>query len=357
MYGPKTGPTSFEPPLYPYLIGGVFKVCGVYSRLSAVELFTINGIFSAFTCVFIYLIAKRCFGEPTAVGSAWAWAISPFAIFWSSGWIWETALSTFLLTVLFWLTLTMDERGGIWPWSLFGLLWGVAGLCNPSLISFLPTSGLWALRQYAQKTRPWLAGVLAASVVFGACLAPWQIRNYCTFGHWFIVRGDFGVNLRMGNGPEARGGWLHKLWPQTNHAEFERYASMGEYTYAAAQGQQARQFIRQNPGRFLILCVKRVIYYWNGLPPSSFFKVRTVENLYELVTSAICFWSLARAIRRRAPGAWLIFWFMLLFPLVYYITFSSIRYREPLEPFMIILAVFLVAGRDKPASTRGVRPG
>ena len=31
-FGPPTGPTAWEPPLYPYLIAAVFQVFGIYSR-------------------------------------------------------------------------------------------------------------------------------------------------------------------------------------------------------------------------------------------------------------------------------------------------------------------------------------
>ena len=34
-FGPPTGPTAWEPPLYPYLIAGVFHVFGIYSKASA----------------------------------------------------------------------------------------------------------------------------------------------------------------------------------------------------------------------------------------------------------------------------------------------------------------------------------
>ena len=44
-----TGPTAWNPPLYPLLIGGVFKVFGVYTKLSAWVILAINSIFSAAT--------------------------------------------------------------------------------------------------------------------------------------------------------------------------------------------------------------------------------------------------------------------------------------------------------------------
>ena len=45
-YGGNTGPTAWEPPLYPYLIGGVFKVFGVYTYASAWVLLSINSLFA-----------------------------------------------------------------------------------------------------------------------------------------------------------------------------------------------------------------------------------------------------------------------------------------------------------------------
>jgi len=72
-FGPQTGPTAWEPPLYPYLAAGVFHIFGIYSRASAFVLLAINSVFSALTCIPIFLIARRIFSEKVAVGSAWAW--------------------------------------------------------------------------------------------------------------------------------------------------------------------------------------------------------------------------------------------------------------------------------------------
>src|SRR5579864_2423872 len=50
-FGPQTGPTAWEPPLYPYLVAGVFHLFGTYSMASAFVLLSLNSLFSALTCI------------------------------------------------------------------------------------------------------------------------------------------------------------------------------------------------------------------------------------------------------------------------------------------------------------------
>src|SRR5690349_6441247 len=168
-FGPVTGPTAWEPPLYPVLIAGVFKVFGVYSRASAWMLLTINSFFSALNCLPLFLITRRLFGEKLAVWTAWTWALLPYAIYWCTHWVWETSLSALLLSVIFWYAITMAEREGWRPWIEFGLLWGVAALNSPVLLSFLPVSGLWAWRERWKAGKRSLGGVALASVIFFGC--------------------------------------------------------------------------------------------------------------------------------------------------------------------------------------------
>jgi len=103
-FGETTGPTAWEPPLYPLLIAGVFKIFGIYSLTSAVVLLAINSIFSALTCIPIFWIARRCFSERVALWTCWLWALLPPIMAWATRWVWETSIATFLLTLLFWLT-------------------------------------------------------------------------------------------------------------------------------------------------------------------------------------------------------------------------------------------------------------
>src|SRR5271169_169767 len=63
-YSEPTGPTALIPPVYPYLVAGVFKLFGIYSASAALVLLTLNNLFSSFTCLPVFLIARKVFGLP-----------------------------------------------------------------------------------------------------------------------------------------------------------------------------------------------------------------------------------------------------------------------------------------------------
>jgi 4-amino-4-deoxy-L-arabinose transferase-like glycosyltransferase len=352
-FGPSTGPTAWEPPLYPYLTAAVFHVFGIYSKASAFVLLTLNSLFSALTCVPIFLIARRIFSEKVAIGSAWAWAMLPNVMFWSTRWIWETSLSTLLLTTIFWLALTLEDRDGLLSWVEFGLLWGLAALNSTSLLSFLPAAGLWAWCCRAGRGKRSLAGVVLASAVFLACIAPWLVRNQRTFGRFIFIRDNFGAELRLGNGNGADGTWMEYLHPTQDVYAMQQYQSMGELAYIAMRKRQALDYIQADYARFARLCVKRFIYFWAGPPKATQpWWMNDAKNSLFLASSILTFWGLGRALCLRKPGAWLLFWLILLYPVIYYFVFPAPRYRVPIEPEMTILAVFLLTEAGKKTSDR-----
>jgi 4-amino-4-deoxy-L-arabinose transferase-like glycosyltransferase len=338
-----TGPTAWEPPLYPFLIATVFRVFGVYSRASAIFLLSINSIFSALTCIPIFLIAKRCFDEKVAVWTSWTWALLPSVIFWCTRWVWETSLAALLLALIFWLTLELEEKDGLSPWLQFGLLWGVVALSNTALLSFLPVSGLWIWYRRAKLGKRSLAGIVLASAIFVACVAPWLARNYSVFGKIFM-RSNFGAELRLGNGPGADGTWMDYLHPSKNVVEMDRYRQLGELAYVAERKREAMAYIREDYARFAGLSLKRFIYYWSGLPKASDNLIPAYfGNSLFLASSVLAFWGLGRALRKDRPGAWLFFWLVLSYPLVYYFVFPHPRYRHPIEPELGILILYVVS--------------
>jgi hypothetical protein len=352
-FGGQTGPTAWEPPLYPYLTAGVFHLFGIYSRASAFVLLSMNSVFSALTCIPMFLISRRIFSEKVAVGSAWTWALLPYAMVWCTRWVWETSLSALLMAVLLWLTLTMQERDGWEPWLEFGLLWGVAALNSTVLLSFLPASGLWAWYHRAKLQKRSLAGVVLASAIFIACITPWLVRDYKTFGKFIFIRDNFGAELRLGNGNGADGTWMQYLHPTQDLYAMRQYTEMGELAYVALRKQQAVAYIKADYLRFAGLCVKRFIYFWAGPPRlAKIWWLAQVKNSLFLASSVLMFWGLGRALRRHQPGAWLLFWLILFYPAIYYVVFPGQRYRHPIEPEITILGVYLLNEAGKNGKTR-----
>jgi len=339
-----TGPTAWEPPLYPFLIAGVFKIFGIYTSSSALVLLTVNSLFSALTCIPIFLIAKRSFSETVAVWTAWMWALLPSVMFWCTRWVWETSLAALLLALIFWLTLDLENRDGLRPWVEFGLLWGLAGLTNTALLAFLPVSGLWAWYRRRKHGLRSLGGVALAVAVFAACITPWLVRNYRTFGQMTFLRDNFGAELRIGNGPGADGTWQEYLHPTRNVHEMRRFQQLGEIGYVAERKREAMAFIHDDYARYFALSVKRFIYYWGGIPKlAQNPALAPLKNSVFLASSVLAFWGLGRALRKKQPGAWLFFWLMLIYPAVYYFVFPHPRYRHPIEPELGILIVYLIS--------------
>jgi 4-amino-4-deoxy-L-arabinose transferase-like glycosyltransferase len=352
-FGPPTGPTAWEPPIYPYCTALVFLAFGIYSKASAIVLLSLNSLFSALTCIPVFFIARRIFSARVAIVSAWAWALLPSVITWCTRWVWETSLSALLLSLAVWLALALEELEGFEWWCLFGLLWGAIALNGTSILAFLPAAGLWVWYRRAQCGKRSRAGVLLASVVFVATVSPWLVRNYKTFGRFIFIRDNFGAELRLGNGNGAKGTIMDDLGPPHDPYAMQQFQQMGELEYIALRKQQALDYIRAGYPRFAGLCLKRLVYFWAGAPKDTgSWWLNQAKNSLFLASSVMAFWGLVRALRLRKPGAWLLFWLILLYPMVYYIVYAGARYRQPIEPAITILCVFLLMeSARKPATS------
>ena len=343
-YGGKTGPSAWEPPLYPYLIAGVFKIFGVYTYASAWVLLSVNSLFASLTTIPVFLIAHRTFGRRVAIWSARAWALNPYVWYWSIHWIWDTTFTPFMLSVIFLLSLEMEQRAGLSTWTLFGALWAVGALANPAMLAFLPFCGLWIWWRRYRRGLASLGGVVLSSVVFFLVLSPWLVRNYKVFGRFVFIRDDFGLQFRLGNNKMSDGMLFASFQPNLNPSEFEKFQRMGELSYEAYCRRLAFEWIREHPGRFAIISMKRFFYYWNGVPrPNDSLAPWDFRSSIFLASSVLAIWGLGRALRQKRPGAWLFAGLVATYPTVYYFVFPHARYRHPIEPELFILAVFLLS--------------
>lgn len=360
-FQPGTGPTAWLAPVYPYLLAGVFKIFGVYTTASAIAILSINSVFSALTILPIFYIARRTFGPRAALWSGWLAALLPYAWYWAIKWAWETSLATLLLACVFLLGIRMtgvtwiDKRkwdlaphAQAHDWLLFGLLWGLIALVNPSLLLWLPLCGLWLLIiQMKAGDGKALSQAVMAAVVFIAVLSPWVVRNYLVFHRFIPVRGNFGAELRMGNADDAVGLWRFWMHPSSNVLEFQKYKQIGEVAYVQEKRHEALDFIRSHPARFATLCVRRAIYFWYGTPRDTGVELLTAgRNIGFLLSSILAFAGLWSIWRQHHPATFMFASLLLAAPLIYYVTFPHPRYRAPIEPEMLILMAGLILSAE-----------
>ncbi len=336
-FGGPSGPSAWTAPIYPWLIALAFRIFGVNSHAAALALLTLNSIFAALTCWTVYLIARRVFGESVAIWTGWIWAIHPASVCFSVRWIWETTLSAFLLSLLFLLTLEMVDDNRLLSWVGYGLLWAIAALTNTAVLAWLPFSGCWLVYQLHRRNKRFFAPALVGAVTFWVALTPWLARDYVVFHHPIFIRSDFGVELRGGNNSDSFGLWVRRYHPGNNASLFAQYKAMGELNFSNLQGQIARKWIAENPTQFFTLIGRRFVYFWTLI-------LQLAPQLgYMLLMGSISILSFAGvwlAFAQDLNGAFLFLTLLVFYPLTYYITFPTARYRHAIDPELLVLAVF-----------------
>ncbi|HVW78439.1 MAG TPA: glycosyltransferase family 39 protein [Alloacidobacterium sp.] len=356
-----TGPTAWNPPMYPLILGGVFKLFGIYSKLSGWVILTINSICSAATVPAVYEIARRCYGklqkgESIALWSGWLWALYPAAMQYAVRWVWDMPVTTMFFAWAFVFALRIrgiggEEKNTLGNWLWFAVLWGCVALANPSPLLFLPACGLWIIFGAANKAAA-IRGAVLASVVFWVCLTPWILRNWHVFHVFIPIRGNLGAELYEGNGPGSIGyAWGGTLPIVTGAQKVELYRKMGEVRYVKMQGDKAKAYIREHKLHFAWISLKRFYFYWAGFPHSDEGKGKLqVEIIRELNYAFASFASLIGlwvAWRKRIPAASLFAWAFLLLPVSYYFVTPGARFRHPLEPLITILCVYVFHEAEK----------
>ncbi|HUO32924.1 MAG TPA: glycosyltransferase family 39 protein [Bryobacteraceae bacterium] len=351
-----TGPTAWLSPIFPYIVAGIFKLWGIYTVKSHIAIQTLNCLFSALTIFPIYAIARRSFGAAVAIGASWVWVILPAAWHIPIWDVWDTSLSALLFALLFWTTLALRSGASPAKWAGYGALWAVAALVNTSLVSVLPFFLLWLAWEAYNQRQPWLRPVAVALLVFVLGLAPWTIRNHRVFGKFVPVRSVLGITLWMGNNPTAVGIDSFPLLPTLNLAAAEKFRQMGEIDYAHAKGREAVAFMLSHPAltahhmlrsfaSFWLTVSDRPDETWSTDPAS--IKALLVLNGLLILLAAI---GIAAAWRLRNPAIVPYACVLLVFPLVYYVTYPLVRFRFAIEPLLAILAIygakFILAPRD-----------
>ena len=354
-YSEPTGPTALIPPVYTYLVAGVFKLFGVYTTASALMILTLNNVFSSLTCVPVFLIARRVFGARVAVWAGWIWAFFPYSIALSNTVVWETSLTTLLFTVLVLLTLELEQTRSLSAWIGYGLLWGVSALASPVIISTLPFLGTWIWIRQWKRGNNCTGAALAASMAFLFVVAPWIWRCSRTYGRFVAFRSNFGLEVLVGNSSDTTNPANSNVLPGYNKSELEELQRIGEPVYMAEKQREAGDFIAHHRLRYTELTLRRILNTWTCLwefPPRWKLDEWGLPNILMYTSiSILAFAGLALAVRQGIAEAVPLAFLPAILPDIYYLTHSDMGFRHPIDPVLVIFMayalVLLVARRQR----------
>jgi 4-amino-4-deoxy-L-arabinose transferase-like glycosyltransferase len=351
--------TAYFPVGYPLFLGMLFRLFGI----SIVIAQTANLIFSVVSLVLVYWIARELFqSELTGRLALFFLAIYPNNIAYTPLLGVEVFhLFLLLLGVAILLpSISNTEKARFGRLLIAGLVFGLATLVKmqtlllPALLLLLFPQFSWEKRRLNNRLKK--IGILYAVII--VVLSPWIVRNYLLYDDLVLSNND-GLNLYMGNGPEANGTWVAVPWfPADNNTQ-------DEYKLNQTARRDAIGYVRTHPLRTLTLLPKKLFsllshgdgVYWNIISTRSalngargiLLDLDLINTMYEIVLLILFIASLFFGLRTRLKlgkgrgwpmlGLLVIVYFIGIY-LVYY---GAARYHFPIVPWAIMYSAAIVA--------------
>ncbi len=288
------------------------------------------------------LIAWRLFTNRwTTLLAATMAAFYPFFLFYQ-GLLLSEPLFDFLLVASFASLYWWQSRGCRLDWT------------------FAVTCGLFAAATYVKATLLFLPPILMAAAVFGdrldmrrtigilvaatalhaACLTPWWVRNQLLFNHFVAFTTGSAQNLYLGNNPRNFDGGI-RWGADVDPAVVARIRAIpDEVERQKAFIAEAKRYIVAHPAAFIRLMGMKFLRFWNVVPNADAYEGVAFKLISVLSFGPVLLLAIVGAFQRWTLFSRLLPIYLLIafFTLLHVVTIASLRYRLPLEPFLIVLA-------------------
>jgi hypothetical protein len=358
-------PTAFRSPLYPLLLlptGGSRTGIAVLHLGLAVIMVLATG-----------WTAERLTGDSSPLPRLLAGgivAIDPLLLLYSGQPMTET-LCACLTAVLLW-RMASSEPTTPRNAMIEGLIWGMCllarptyaaglGLCLVGRILLRPANPACPAISESSPILPRLRIGLLIVITAMAVVSPWAVRNAVVFGKPIVTTTHGGYTLWLANNPVyyaevVEGGepaWtgesLHR-WQSETNSEMDRLQVQGEVAQDRWQNARARQFITENPWRFVRACRYRAATFWAIFPGRSAETGMPQPMLWIIAGGYAALWvggivSLGRIAHR---GSWVEVWpassLVLGYFLVHLVYWTDVRMRAPIMPAVAVLVAVGLRG-------------
>lgn len=187
----------FQEPLYPYLLGLLYRVFGADLFVARVA----QAIVGAATAILILGLGRRIFGKGAGWCAAILWSVYRPAL-WFPTLLLKENLFAAVFAGLAWLLVASREQPSRGRWLGVGALAGAGALLRGNLVPMLPFVALWpaARARFAARGRGKIAVSIACGVLgMAAWLVPVAWRNAAVGGEFALTTSGAGTNLYGGN--------------------------------------------------------------------------------------------------------------------------------------------------------------
>jgi 4-amino-4-deoxy-L-arabinose transferase-like glycosyltransferase len=315
---------GFRPPLYPLMLSLLY-----FLKFNLPAIRVVHCIISAFTVCFIFMTGRKIFNYKIGLWAGIIASIYPFFIFYNGFLLTETFF-IFLTVVTIYSFVALSEKNSS-PIKT-GVFLGLTGLCRPTMQMYLPISFLHIIVEKAGLYIR-LKKMFLITAFFVATISPWVIRNYIVFNKFVPGTTMGGWVFWEGNNPYSDGGPCHYFPEKIGQVEeIERDKILFRKTF---------EVINRNPKRFIWLLQNKFKRFWNVVPNAAEF-TRPLYRIISVMSFGLMlpFFILGFFLSVRNRKAQYMHSLIIFFTIFHMLFLASIRYRVPLEPFYIILAVY-----------------
>lgn len=340
LYILQTGPSAASPPLFPLFLALILKIFGDSNLALLVA--TCGVIYAnALTAALLPRVSRLFFNDAfPGIVAAVLWLFSAQLIP-----VWDVNYTTALLLVFFLSTASAFSRQspGL-PALGIGLVTGFLFLLNPMTILI---TGPWLAYLFLFRSPSFRHAAkfcclaVATMVIVGS---PWILRNHRQVGA-YAVRTGLGLNLYIANNDcsqttmyeDLHNGCAALYQPNLNLQEATAVRDLGEVGYDRARLATTRAWIRNHSERFARLTVARVFAFW--FPQKEDHPVQAVAIW---VATALSLPGLALMAYGRLRITLFILIVLAVYPLLYYVVVSEVRFRYPILCLSLLPAGYLV---------------
>lgn len=349
------GQAFYGLPGYAWLLAGIYAVFGYTPYVPAL----LQCFVEAATAVIVFRIGSCLFpGGPKAMATgtlaavAWTFFIpaQAFSI---------VLMPTCYVALAFWglvlwaLRVSEDGSRSIWvPWAWMGLIVGVTSMFVATIFFVLPVILFASARTLRWPRTVAAAGVLISGVLLGC--SPCWIHNYLFAKEPVLLSAHSGINFYVGNNPEATGYPKIPAGLRSDQegmlkdsilvAERKTGRNLRRFEVSRFWSENAKEFIQNNPGKWLQLMALKVRNLFNGYQYDDLSLIALLRS-QRIILFGVGFGILAAF---AIPGAFLLpfvarrsLWVsaaVLLYLGALLPVFVTERYRLPAAPGLAVLA-------------------